>query len=128
MGSNKEFIKKVIYNSGDVFLPERIKNFLKKDIIGSTNKTFYITWWSIIHFINGIIVGVLYLHYNYNKKHYFLAMLSIHTLWEVWQIVIGMSNPMKTTGRGNIVDIIVDTLLFMLGAYLCFVLLNVTKK
>ena len=121
MGSNKEFIKKVIYNSGDVFLPERIKNFLKKDIIGSTNKTFYITWWSIIHFINGIIVGALYLHYNYNKKHYFLAMLSIHTLWEVWQIVIGMSNPMKTTGRGNIVDIILDTLLFMLGAYICFV-------
>ncbi len=120
MSYDKEYIKKIIYNSGDVFLPTSVRNFLKQDIIGSSEKTFYISWWSIIHFLNGIIIGGLYLHYNYNKKHYFLNMFIIHTLWEIWQIVIRMSNPTKITGGGNIIDIIVDTILFMLGSHFSF--------
>ncbi len=45
-------------------------------------------------------------------------MLIIHTLWEFWQTIIGMAKPYNLTGRNNIVDSIVDTLLFMLGAYI----------
>ena len=61
---NKLWLQNIIYNSGDVFLPESVRTILLTEIIGSIKKTFYITWWSIIHFINGIIVGYLYLFFT----------------------------------------------------------------
>jgi hypothetical protein len=117
---NNEYLYKIIYNSGDVFLPETLKNILQKDIIGSSQKTFYISGWSIVHFINGIIFGYLYLYFKYDIRSYFLTMLIIHTLWELWQTIIGMAKPYKITGRSNIVDTIMDTILFMCGAYINF--------
>ena len=115
---DNEYIKKIIYSSGDIFLPESVKTILLTEIIGSMKKTFYITVWSVIHFINGIIVGYLYLFFKYDIKRYAIIMLIIHTCWEFWQILIGMSKPYNLTGQNNLVDIIVDTLLFMLGAYI----------
>lgn len=115
---DKEYIKKIIYRSGDVFIPEKINTVLKTDLLGSSKKTFYITTWSLIHLLNGIIFGYFYLYFKYDLKHYLLNLLILHTLWECWQILIGMSKPYNLTGLNNIVDIIVDTLLFMYGAYL----------
>jgi hypothetical protein len=115
-----EYIKKVIYSSGDVFLPETVKRVLRRDILGSAEKTFYISGWSIIHFISGILFGYLYLYFKYDITLYALNMLILHTCWEVWQILIGMSKPYKLTGTSNIVDTLVDTLLFMCGAYITF--------
>ena len=115
---DNEYIKKIIYNSGDIFLPESVRTILLTELIGSMKKTFYITVWSVIHFINGIIFGYLYLFFKYDIKRYAIIMLIIHTCWEFWQILIGMSKPYNLTGQNNLVDIIVDTLLFMLGAYI----------
>jgi hypothetical protein len=109
-------IKKIIYNSGDVFLPDNIKQILTYDIIGSHKKTFYISGWSIVHFINGIIVGYLYLYLHYDKKYYIINLFILHTLWEFWQIIIGMARPYSLSGRSNLIDTFVDTLLFMTGA------------
>ena len=50
-------------------------------------------------------------------------MLIIHTIWEVWQIFIGMSKPFSLTGDNNSIDIFVDTAAFMLGTYIA----NFTK-
>ena len=115
---DKEYIKEIIYRSGDTFLPEKINTALKADLLVSSKKTFYISWWSLIHFLNGIIFGYFYLYFKYDLKHYLLNLLILHILWESWQILIGMSKPYNLTGPNNIVDIIVDTLLFMSGAYL----------
>jgi hypothetical protein len=115
-----EYVKKVIYWSGDIFLPENVKRVLNRDILGSTEKTFYISGWSIIHFISGILFGYLYLYFKYDIRSYALNMLILHTLWEVWQILIGMSKPHKLTGKNNIIDTLVDTLLFMGGAWITF--------
>ena len=118
---------KVIFNSGDVFLPEPIKNFLSIFIYKypntkkESNLIFYIQWWSIVHFISGIVVGFLYLYYGYQIQNYFLYMLIIHTLWEIWQVTIGMSKPYNLIGRNGLIDTITDTTLFMIGAYLYFV-------
>ena len=118
---------KVIFNSGDVFLPEPIKNFLSIFIYkypntkNESNLIFYIQWWSIVHFISGIVVGFLYLYYGYQIQNYFLYMLIIHTLWEIWQVIIGMSKPYNLIGRNGLIDTITDTTLFMIGAYLYFV-------
>lgn len=118
---------KVIFNSGDVFLPEPIKNFLSIFIYKypntkkESNLIFYIQWWSIVHFISGIVVGFLYLYYGYQIQNYFLYMFMIHTLWEIWQIIIGMSKPYNLIGRNGLIDTITDTTLFMIGAYLYFI-------
>ena len=53
MKFNKLNLKKIIYNSGDVFLPEKIKKKLMYDIICSHNNTFYISGWSLIHLLMG---------------------------------------------------------------------------
>jgi hypothetical protein len=109
-----EFLK----NSSDAFLPTPIKTFLYKDFIGNTNNTFYISGWSIMHFISGIFIGVLYFYFNFNTLFYFRNMLITHSFWELWQIIIGTSKPYKLTGRSNLIDTIIDTILFMAGAFL----------
>ena len=111
-------LQKIIYSSGDVFLPESIKTILGTDLLGDSKKTFYVSGWSIVHFINGILFGYLYLYFNGNRKLYFYKMFILHTMWELWQMLIGMSNPYKLTGRSNIIDTLMDTVFFMLGAYL----------
>ena len=108
----------IIYNSGDAFLPEKVKTILGTDFIGTSKKTFYVSGWSGVHFLNGIITGYLYLYFNADRQLYFYKLLILHTLWELWQMLIGMSKPYKLTGRSNIVDTIMDTLFFMLGGYL----------
>lgn len=138
---NKKTLKKIIYNSGDIFLPKQIKDILDKDIIGNSKKTFYISGWTIMHFLSGILFGLIILYYlnfqrfnnankylnNYNDKQhkqslykYLLYCFILHTLWEIWQIIIGMSRPYAITGNSNIVDILIDTLSFMLGSYLLY--------
>lgn len=113
-------MQRILYNSGDVFLPENIKQILGTDIIGSSKKTFYVSGWSIIHFLNGIIIGFFYLYFKYDIKFYTISLLFIHTLWEIWQIIIGMAKPYKLTGRSNLIDSILDTVFFMSGAYINF--------
>jgi len=125
---NKEYIKEIIFSSGEILLPDSVKNPLMANIIGSSKKTFYISGWSIIHIINGLIVGFLYLFFNYDIKRYAINMLIIHTCWEVWQMLIGMSKHYKLTGSNNLIDIIMDTLLFMLGAYVILKLYHKTYK
>ena len=115
---NKDLLKKIIYSSGDIFFPENIKRILSTDIIGTSAKTFYISGWSIVHFINGIIFGYLYLYFNYDIRFYTLKMLAFHTIWELWQTLIGMAKPYKLSGKSNLVDSIMDTILFMMGAYI----------
>lgn len=115
---NKEYIHNMIYNSGDMFLPERLKYILGIDLIGNSKKTFYVSGWSIVHFINGAIFGYLYLYLNKNIKFYYYKLFILHTLWELWQALIGMSKPYKISGRSNLIDIIMDTIFFMFGAYI----------
>ena len=115
---NKRYLQNIIYNSGDVFLPEKVKNILGVDLIGTSKKTFYVSGWSIVHLINGIIIGYIYLYFNRDSRFYFFKMLIIHTMWELWQMLIGMAKPYKLTGRSNLIDTIMDTLFFMFGAYI----------
>jgi hypothetical protein len=114
---NKLSLQNIIYNSGDAFLPEKIKYILGLDLIGTSKKTFYVSGWSIIHFINGLIMGYLYLYYKWNPKFYMFKLFILHTIWELWQMLIGMAKPYTLTGRSNLMDTIVDTVFFMLGAY-----------
>ena len=115
---NKEYIHNMIYNSGDMFLPERLKYILSVDLIGNSKKTFYVSWWSIVHFINGMLFGYSYLYLNKDIKFYYYKLFILHSLWEMWQALIGMSKPYKLSGRSNLIDIVQDTIFFMVGAYI----------
>ena len=115
---NKIYLQNIIYNSGDAFLPEKIKKILVTDLIGTSKQTFYISGWSIVHIVNGIIIGYIYLYFNGDRRLYMFNLFTLHTLWEFWQILIGMAKPYKLTGPSNLIDTIMDTILFMLGAYI----------
>ena len=115
---NKIYLQNIIYSSGDVFLPEQVKNILGTDLIGSSKKSFYVSGWSIVHLISGIIFGYIYLYLKWDIRLYTLKLFILHTIWEIWQMLIGMSKPYKLTGRSNLIDIIMDTVFFMSGAYI----------
>ena len=40
MNIDKKYIQNIIYNSGDVFLPEKVKNILGTDLIGNSKKHY----------------------------------------------------------------------------------------
>jgi hypothetical protein len=117
-------LREILLHSGDIFLSPKVNKFLLTDIIGNKNDTFYISNWSLIHLITGIIFGYIVNEYLVLETsdllidNYYFKMFILHTIWELWQVFISMSNPFKLVGHNNLIDTIVDTLLFMLGAYI----------
>jgi hypothetical protein len=99
-------------DSGDLFLPQYLRDFLEIYLIGSDKTLFYITNWSVIHLISGIITRLIFVYYTkYSFMESLLYAFIIHTVWELWQYII--TNTPHTL-RG-FVDTIVDTVLFMIG-------------
>jgi len=96
-------LKEIAYQSGDAFLPTTIKQFLSRYIIGDSRSLFYLNYWSIVHFLSGVVI-------SFFTNHWMIALL-IHTIWEIWQYSIGMTRWNK---RG-LIDTVVDTILCMLG-------------
>jgi Cu-Zn family superoxide dismutase len=99
----------ILYRSGDLFLNDAAKKFLYSYIAGNDSSLVYINYWSVIHFLSGILVfmGLRLLGID----NYYLIGLVIHTLWEFWQLSIGMT---KLNPRG-LIDIGMDTGIFMGG-------------
>ena len=120
--------KQIIYNSGDFFFPKSIKNILDKNIYMTQNKSFYINGWSVLHYCSGMILGAIYLYLDKGIYFYYYNLFIIHTIWEFWQIIIGMSKPWRLTGDSNLIDTFIDTLVFMIGTYVTLRLYyNITK-
>jgi hypothetical protein len=102
----------LIYRSGDAFLPASVTQFLMQYWVGNDTSLFYVNNWSLVHFTSGILTGVAASWLNWTNP--LLMGLVIHTLWEIWQIVIGMT---RLNVRGA-VDITMDTIWFMTGLWL----------
>jgi hypothetical protein len=99
--------------STDLFLPRQIIDILDINFIGDTTKTFYINGWSVLHFLSGVIIAIFF--NKYKPVHPYLRAFAIHSIWELWTIAIGTSKPYTVVGKSNLIDILVDTLLFMIG-------------
>lgn len=110
----------LLFRSGDLFFTRRIRNFLETFIYGSYDQSIYVTYWSIMHFISGIICYLILRKYN----GVWLKMFVIHSIWEIWQIFIGMSKPLTVVGHNNIFDTILDTIFFMIGGIVIHFLLK----
>jgi hypothetical protein len=98
-----------VYRSGDIWLPRRYVALLGTYLIGDDTTLFYITYWHGMHLLSGVLFGLLLLFYKVPSP--VLTYLVLHTLWELWQLWIGMTKP---TVRG-LLDIGVDTLAGLLG-------------
>lgn len=107
-------IDDILYRSGDVFLPKSVRTVLEQYYIGNDKSVFYITNWSFVHLLSGIITGYVLIQV-YPDLPYYTTGFIIHTLWEFWQIFIGMTK--WKTARGQM-DIVVDTVMFMIGMFL----------
>jgi hypothetical protein len=106
-----------IYRSGDLFAPKNVRAFLETFIYGSYNDTVYITYWSVLHLLSGIGLAIVFRTWTMPKNPYIIGFI-VHTVWELWQILIKMSNPFKVVGHNNIVDTLLDTALFMFGMWI----------
>lgn len=102
-------------DTGDLLLPKPLKMFLETYLIGSPTSLFYITLWSVLHFLTGCSFALYFARTVYGRTftytQAFWTAFVIHTLWEIWQLVITNT---PTTLRGYI-DFLVDTGLFMAG-------------
>ncbi len=106
------------FRSGDLFFGPEIRRFLETFLIGSYQSTIYITYWSVLHFISGVLTYIILTSYMPNIKHPYSIGFGIHTLWEFWQIYIGMSRPWNWAGHNGFTDFVMDSALFMLGMYI----------
>lgn len=104
-------VKDLLFLSGDLFLPKRVRNVLEEYHLGNMRSLVYITNWSLLHALSGMLVGYILFHY-YSEYDYYWTGFLIHTIWEVWQILV--KNTPYWTLRGK-VDVVVDTLMFMGG-------------
>ncbi len=107
--------KSIFYKSGDMFLPKPIIAILDYTFIGDVEKSFYVNGWSLLHMFSGCLVAYFLL---FKSSHIYLKAFLIHTLWELWQVYIGMAKPFLLTGHSSLVDMIVDTIFFMFGVFL----------
>ena len=105
----------ILYRSGDLFFSEKVRKFLETFIIGSYQTPVYITYWSVLHYVSGIINAYIFLWWG--LKNPYVAGFVVHTLWELWQTLIGMAKPWNLTGHNGFVDIVMDTVLYMAGMY-----------
>ncbi len=92
------------YASGDLFLPKNIRKILETYIIGNDTSLFYITLWSFMHMLS----GVMYSFVSSSLVNYVI----VHTLWEIWQIYIGMT---RINTIRAIIDVFVDTIMGVIG-------------
>jgi hypothetical protein len=94
-----------VFASGDAFLPKGVRNVLETYILGDDTSVFYISLWSFVHMATGVVYGITT---PWSVSFY----VWLHTLWELWQIWIGMTH--IHTLRGAI-DVGVDTLMGVFG-------------
>ena len=101
-----------IYRSGDVWLPKPIVKILGTYILGDDRSLVYLNYWHGIHFLSGVLFGLVQLIYPVSNP--ILYFIVLHTLWELWQIAIRMT---LLNMRGCI-DILLDTGMGLLGLLL----------
>jgi hypothetical protein len=70
----------------------------------------YVSNWSLVHLVSGLFIGWL-LMIKYPTEHPYWVGFQIHTIWEVWQLLV-QNTPWTLRG---FIDVGMDTFLFMLG-------------
>jgi hypothetical protein len=98
-----------LYRSGDAFLPLEIVERLDTQIIGTKDSLYYVNYWHFVHMFTGVAFSYFFMRYGI--LDIVIRYVLLHTLWELWQIYIGMT---RLNMRGGI-DILNDTLFGLIG-------------
>lgn len=101
-----------IYRSGDVFLPKRIRIFLETYLVGNERTLYFITLWNFMHLLSGVLFA-LFDSFVLKVPNPYATYFVIHTLWELWQLFIGMTTP----DLRGFIDILNDTFFGFLGLF-----------
>ena len=111
----------LVWRSGDAFVPEKLRRFLGTFVYGNYSAPVYINYWSFVHVMSGIALAALFIFLEPYfptariMNNPYLYGFIVHTVWELWQIAIGMSRPFSAQGHNGITDIVLDTAFFMAG-------------
>lgn len=94
----------ILCRTGDLLLPASVRRVLETYWIGNSRSLLYVTNWSLMHFLSGVLLASI--------GTTLLQGFWIHTIWELWQMIVG--NTPWWTWRGRI-DLVMDTVLFLAG-------------
>ena len=103
-------LKDFLFLSGDLFLPKSVRVVLEHYYIGDNTSLFYVTNWTLVHFLAGLFLGWILQTY-YPALPYYLTGFYIHSAWELWQFVV-QNTPWTLRGA---IDIGTDTTATMIG-------------
>lgn len=76
------------------------------------NSLIYINNWSIVHLINGFLLGYIF---DFYFKTTYLNMFVIHTLWEVFEYYATLNIP---SFQEKFINTFWDTICFMVGYFI----------
>lgn len=107
----------LVYRSGDFFLPKDIVDYLNTYIVGNENSLYYLNYWHINHLLSGVFFAIVHLTL-YKFYSPFLTYLLLHTIWEIWQIFIGMT----ALDLRSFIDILNDTFFGSIGYFIVILL------
>ncbi len=114
MKSSKETLA---WRLGDAFVPEPFRTRLYipwfEAQLNETTK-IELNYWSWVHFASGMLFALLFRHRPLGTAWHWLA---VHSLWELYQVSIGMTDLRDTNRNTEIIDIIFDTAFAMAGFY-----------
>lgn len=107
--------------STDVFLPPRVVETLNRVVVGNKKTGWYVDGWSGMHVLTGLLCGVFLLALGLRGFGGFLVALLIHTVWELWQVHVGLTYIPSFNPVTNRHDALTDTAFFLLGVWLTMV-------
>ena len=94
----------ILWELGNGFMPKPVQDFLFRPILKT--KYIEINGWSFVHLLSGYVYKKIFVTST------LLSWLIVHTLWEVYQISIGMTD-IKYISEW--VDIFLDTVFALVG-------------
>lgn len=104
----------LLYRSGNLFLNAKTRHTLQYYFVGDDNSLFYINGWTVVHWLSGIIFAALITDFSKVLRYNIYSIgLIVHTIWELWQLVIGMT----AINLRGIIDITMDTCVFLFGVW-----------
>jgi hypothetical protein len=100
---SRPVIRDWLYRSGDIFLPREYVDMLDTYIFNT--RYVYMNVWSLLHGLSGVLFAFVF------RRATLTHWILVHTLWELWQVFIGMT---PLTVRG-LLDTVLDTVMSILG-------------
>lgn len=95
-------VNPTIWRAGDAFMPEGIRNLLDTPFANLFGAD--VNGWTLLHFLSGFVIG------RFAPRR---SASLIHAAWEIFQIIIGMTD---TNKKSEFVDITLDTIAYEMGS------------